>query len=262
MTYVLERNTDEYERLRMQARLWEPATERLLDRIALDPGATCLDVGCGPGESMLLLADRGAHVLGVDVDADAGAHAIARLDAAGHDRCAFEVADAERELPDGPFDLVFARLFLLHVDDPAAMLKRLWDRVALDGHLVVMDHDMGSPGVVPPLESTHEFNRVVLGAFAATGSDLELGRRLPWLHEQAGIGSPDGTEITGRLEPLREDAEVYAAIFRSMLPAAISLGLTTQERGERWFEQLERDVERHGERALMWPLMVGTWKGK
>jgi hypothetical protein len=48
--YVLARTADEYQRLRRQARMWEPETVRLLDRVGLGPGARRLDVGCGPGE--------------------------------------------------------------------------------------------------------------------------------------------------------------------------------------------------------------------
>ena len=50
--YVLGRTDTEYERLRAQSRVWEAATGRLLDQVALAPGASCLDAGCGPGETM------------------------------------------------------------------------------------------------------------------------------------------------------------------------------------------------------------------
>ena len=56
--YALERAPHDYERLRTPARAWESATARLLDQIDLAPGATCLDAGCGPGETMRLLAER------------------------------------------------------------------------------------------------------------------------------------------------------------------------------------------------------------
>ena len=49
-TYLLGETTAEYERLRVQARVWEPATAALLDRTGIGPGARCLDVGCGPGQ--------------------------------------------------------------------------------------------------------------------------------------------------------------------------------------------------------------------
>ena len=42
----------------MQARAWRPATEALLDHVGLAPGGSCLDVGCGPGETMRLMAER------------------------------------------------------------------------------------------------------------------------------------------------------------------------------------------------------------
>jgi hypothetical protein len=50
--YALGRTTGEYERLRGQARVWEAATGRLLDQVGLMTGASCLDAGCGPGETM------------------------------------------------------------------------------------------------------------------------------------------------------------------------------------------------------------------
>jgi choline dehydrogenase-like flavoprotein len=199
---------------------------------------------------MRLMAERvglAGHVTGIDVDADVGAHAVEGLRAAGHRQCTFQAADAENPdaLPAGPFDLVFARLLLLYVDDPAAVLRSLWDRVAVDGQLVIMEHDIGNVGVVPPLESTDEFFRVVLGTFAGAAKGTQLGRHLPLLHAQAGICAPDGSEVVGRLEPLRVDAEMFAAIYRNMLPAAISLGITTQARGERWFGERGRAVGVH-----------------
>jgi hypothetical protein len=37
MTYALARTPEEYERLRAQARAWEPSTTRLFDRLGLRP---------------------------------------------------------------------------------------------------------------------------------------------------------------------------------------------------------------------------------
>src|SRR3954454_9260742 len=82
--YALGRTPQEYERLRMQARAWEPATQRVLDLIGLTAGASCLDASCGPGETTRLLAQRAGpsgRVTAVDVDAPLGADALRMLEA-------------------------------------------------------------------------------------------------------------------------------------------------------------------------------------
>ena len=96
---MLGRTPAEYERLRAQARVWEAATGRLFDRVELAPGSRCLDAGCGPGETMRLMAQRvgpSGRVIGIDVDAALGAQALAMLHAAGHLHCSFEPVDVER----------------------------------------------------------------------------------------------------------------------------------------------------------------------
>src|SRR5215470_14893512 len=48
----------EYQRLCDQARMWQGATAEVLHRVGLGLGMSCLDVGCGPGAVMRLMADR------------------------------------------------------------------------------------------------------------------------------------------------------------------------------------------------------------
>src|SRR5437764_9617361 len=109
--YVLRRDATEYERLRAQARAWQPATNRVFDQVALRPGARCLDAGCGPGHTMRLMAKRvgpSGHVTGVDLDTALGDEALALLLAGGYGNCAFASVDLEsgEPIPGEPFDLV------------------------------------------------------------------------------------------------------------------------------------------------------------
>jgi SAM-dependent methyltransferase len=265
--YVLGRSHEEYERLRAQARIWEEATGRLLDRVELACGARCLDAGAGPGETMRQLAQRvgpAGDVVGVDVDAALGAQAIDMLHGAGHRQCSFAAFDLESDapIPGAPFDLVYARLLLLHVSDPVAVLGRLWSAVAPGGHLVVHDYDLSAVDALPPLEIVGEWKRVVLGAFAGAGCDIRTGPRLPLLFAQAGPGAPDGTDVAGRLEPLRAAGPMLGAVHRSMLDAALAMGLTTAEEAERWQHGLARDMAERGDTVAVWPLLVGAWKQK
>jgi len=72
--YVLGHSAEEYERLRRQARRPEPVTRRLFRAIGLQPGWKCLDLGCGPGETMRLMGEvvgPSGEVTGLDRDAKA-----------------------------------------------------------------------------------------------------------------------------------------------------------------------------------------------
>jgi SAM-dependent methyltransferase len=263
--YSLGRTPEEYERLRAQARVWEAATGRLLDRVGLASGARCLDAGCGPGETMRLLAQRVGpfgEVLGIDVDADLGQAALAMLHRVGHRRCRFRMHDvtADAPIPGAPFDLVYARLLLFHLPQRVEVLARLWDAVAPGGRLLIQDYDLRSCGVVEALASADEGIRVVTGAFEAAGCDVRAGARLPQLFARAGIGAPDGTDVAGRLEPLVSGREILERTFRSVLPAALAHGVTTEAHAAALLAQLDDDAILHADEPMLWPLLVSAWK--
>lgn len=266
--YVLGRTDQEYDRLRAQARVWEAATGRLLDRVAVACGARCLDAGCGPGETMRLLAQRvgpTGHVCGVDLDEGLGRQAIAALHADGHRQCAFtatDLEDATDPIPGAPYDVVYARLLLFHVTARILVLRRLWAAVAPGGHLIVHDYDLLSTNVLPDLESMQKWRRVVFATFTAAGCDIQIGHRLPSLFAAAGIGVPDGTDVAGRLENVSSGGSMLVAVYRSLLPAAVAQGLTTDDDGRRWQEDFRRDMIDRADDPLLWPLLLGVWKRK
>jgi 2-polyprenyl-3-methyl-5-hydroxy-6-metoxy-1,4-benzoquinol methylase len=265
--YALARTPDEYERLRSQARMWETATGRLLDQVGVAPGASCLDAGCGPGETMRIMAQRvgpTGRVLGLDVDASVGAAALAMLHGSGHRQCGFQKHDlaAAVAVPGGPFDLVYARLLLFHLPERIAVLARLWDAVAPGGHLVVQDYDLRAVSVLPAIASADELVRVLIGAFTAAGCDVHTGSRLPRLFAHAGVGAPDGTDVAGHLEPFATGSTILRHTFRSVLPTALAHGITTEDRFAATLAQLENDAIEYAERPMLWPLLIGAWKHK
>jgi ubiquinone/menaquinone biosynthesis C-methylase UbiE len=265
--YALARTPEEYERLRGQARVWEAATGRLFDQVALAPGATCLDAGCGPGETMRLMAQRvgpSGHVTGVDIDAPLGAQAMAMLRDAGHHQCDFACVDLTADTPilGAPFDLVYARLLLYHLPQRVAVLQRLWQAVAPGGHLLVQDYDMRSCGVLPALDSIDEWQRVVTAAFTAAQCDVHVGTRLPSLFARAGIGAPDGTDVAGRLEPLADAETAFTGVYCSVLATAIARGITSEQQAAAWLSEIAHDARRHPDRPALWPLLIGAWKRK
>ena len=266
-TYSLGHTPQEYERLRTQARIWEGATTRVLDQVGVRQGGSCLDAGCGPGETMRMLAERvgpDGRVLGMDADTSIGILAVEMLHRTGNRQCAFHTHDltAAEPVPGAPFDLVYARLLLFHVPQRVAVLERLWDAVAPGGHLVVQDYDLRTASVLPDLASFAEVGRVIFGAFGAAGADISVGARLSRLFEEAGVGVPDGTDVTGRIEPLGTGSAMFANVYRSLLPVALAHGITTEEAAAATLAAFGDDAVRFADSPMTWPLMIGAWKRK
>jgi len=265
--YALGRTSQEYERLRAQARFWEAATGRVLDLVAPAPGARCLDAGCGPGETMRLLAQRvgpSGRVIGMDADGQLAAATREALHDAGHRQCEVVVTDLTRDepVPHGPFDVVLARLLLFHLPTRVEVLARLWQAVAPGGHLVIQDYDLTTADVLAPAPGAGDTVRVMHRAFEAAGCDIRTGAALPMLFAEAGVGTPDGTDVAGRLVPFREGHGMLSAVVRSLLPTAIEHRLTTPDGARAMFAALDADAARFPDRPMLWPLLISAWKRK
>ncbi|KZM74663.1 class I SAM-dependent methyltransferase [Nocardia terpenica] len=99
-------------------------TRRLADRLALRPGQRVLDIACGPGATAVLLAaEYGVEVEGIDLAAPILARAEAAVEAAGlTGRVRFQHADSEATpFAAGVFDAVVCECALcLFPDKPRA----------------------------------------------------------------------------------------------------------------------------------------------
>ncbi len=240
--YVMGRTPAEHGRLDRQAAMLAPFTAGLLDRVGVPAGARCLDVGCGTGGVMALLAQRAGfdgHVTGVDVDGPLSEVAMTALREAGHQQTrlvAGNVLDVSLEA--AAFDIVYARLVLIHADDPLAVLRRMWQPTAPGGALVVQDYDLRPAASEPPTWALDEFQRVFCGTLSAHGRPLDAGLRLPRWFWEAGIGAPEGTSIDGILTTIDDLRWQLEAAYLSALPLAIEDGLTTVADSDAWFAEL------------------------
>jgi hypothetical protein len=157
---------------------------------------------------------------------------------------------------------VYARLLLFHLPQRVDVLARLWDAVAPGGHLLVQDYDLRSISTLPPLDWVGELLRVWAGAFGAAGADMSAGTRLPQLFARAGVGTPDGTDVAGRIEPLATGRTIMEGAFRSVLPTALAHGVTTEAGAAAALASIDRDATRYPDRPVLWPLLIGAWKRK
>ena len=98
-----------------------PFGDGVLEALAPRRGERALDVGCGCGETTLLLARRTGDALGVDVSVPL--LEVAEEEAAHGAR--YLVADAQTHRFAEQFDLLFSRFGVMFFDDPAAAFSNL-----------------------------------------------------------------------------------------------------------------------------------------
>jgi len=106
------------------------------DAANVRPGERVLDVGCGCGDTSLVLADTvGSTGAVVGVDVSSPMLAVARRRAAGRSQLTFTEADASRASLPGPFDLLFSRFGVMFFDDPPAAFTHMRTAMKPGGRL-------------------------------------------------------------------------------------------------------------------------------
>jgi SAM-dependent methyltransferase len=111
-----------------------------LDRLGVEGGWRCVDVGAGGGDVSVALAEVvGRDGRGYAVDSDPAARDEAAAAAAAHSQVLAITQAAEELLLPESVDLAFCRFLLLHVLDPAVVVARMARAVRPGGWVVVQE---------------------------------------------------------------------------------------------------------------------------
>ena len=187
--YLLGDARREAARLRAQARLWDPVSHALFDRLGVCPGWKVLEIGPGQGSLHMELRRR---VRG-PIDAVERSPAFAsrlktmtRRDGFGPGRTwNMDLLDAT--LPSGAYDLVFARWVFLFLPDPLAHLRKIVRALKPGGRLALQDYHRETFTLVPRPPEWPNFMAADRAFFASQGGDASIGNRLPDLYRTAGL---------------------------------------------------------------------------
>ena len=106
-----------------------PLGEQAMDRTGIAPGERVIDVGCGCGDTTIVLGRHvgpAGRVLGIDVSAPMLERAAETARAAGVTNVRFENADAQtHRLSPSAFDVVYSRFGIMFFTDPVAAFTNL-----------------------------------------------------------------------------------------------------------------------------------------
>lgn len=142
--------------------------------------------------------------------------------------------DVTRDPPPAEsFDLVHARLLLVHLADRAAALRTMIDALRPGGWLLVEDADPALQPLICPDENGDEqriANRLrtaFRSLLAARGADLAYGRKLPRLLREAGLVDVRSDAYLPITSPAC--ATLEAATVRHIRGRLVAAGLASDE---------------------------------
>jgi SAM-dependent methyltransferase len=203
-------------RLAFVATVFEMTTRPFVVAVAPPEPSLAVDLGCGPGHTTRLVHDvtRAERTLGLD----SSASHIERAHSSAPPGVSFAVHDATRlPFPDGPAALVFARLLVAHLADPAEAIARWSTALAERGRILV--DDLEAIETDEPVFRAY-LDEVAIPVVTAQGARLIVGEVLHAMADPAGT-----RRVHDEVVPLTPPASATARIF------GMNLAVLT-ERGE------------------------------
>jgi len=222
--YIL--GTEERRRLELLQETLDPLTTRSLDAIGIEPGWRCLELGAGGGSVARILCRRvgpDGRVVAVDLD-------TRFLDEAPEDNLDVERRDVLADgLPGHGYDLVHARLLLMHLATREKFVEEMVASLRPGGWLLVEDMDTF------PFQTTLsegvflDVMRKVDAAFLAANAAPAFGRRLPALFDAAGLEDVEAACEVNTYRGGSAAARMYLASAEQLRPALLAVGATDDQ---------------------------------
>lgn len=189
--YLLEnRKAEAAQRFTALSALFDPVTLRQFDACGIAAGWRCWEVGAGGPALVQMIAARvghAGHVLATDID-DSWAKVAAsqNVEVRKH--------DVVRDAPPGElFDLVHARLVLVHIPEREKAFRNMISALKPGGWLVIEDADPALQPLScidaygPEQELANKIRQGFRTLLSNRGADLSFGRKLPRMFRQANM---------------------------------------------------------------------------
>jgi trans-aconitate methyltransferase len=161
----------------------KPFPDQVAALLPVLDGQTVLDLGCGAGDQAAALAERGAHVIGIDTNGEVLAAARAR----GIPNANFRRGDLSALHDVGVVDGIWCSFAAAYVPELGPTLERWKQHLKPGGWVALTEIDdlFGHEPVEPHTSSL--LAAYAQAAFAANRYDFHMGRKLRTHLERAGF---------------------------------------------------------------------------
>ena len=232
--YMFNYSESEIRRIKSQADILRPITQRLLISAGVQEGMRVLDIGCGAGDVTMMIANLvgpTGRVVGIDRDEVVVDAARDRLMSLGYSNVKFMRGDVESYSGVAGFDAAVCRYVLIHQPVPARFLRAVGGLVRPGGVVAVHELD-ATRGVQsnPRIPLLHEAYELIQRAFTQMDVAGDAGGRLVALFADAGLPLPQlftETVIASGDDPML--LPWFADILREVMPRLVSGGAASQD---------------------------------
>ncbi len=150
-------------------RIFEQYAAEAIAASKLKPGASVLDVACGPGTLALMLADQAGHIHGIDFSPAMLAIFQKHIERNGHSNIVLHCGDAQTlPYPDARFDAAFSLFGLMFFPDRSKGFAEIYRTLKPGGSIAVTSW--------APLEQSPAM-QTMFGALRAIKPDLPQPQR-------------------------------------------------------------------------------------
>lgn len=234
--YILATGGRDVKRLRLLHEVYGAGTEALFRRVGLRDGLRVAEIGCGSGNTACWVAQQVAptgSVVAIDVASEQIEQAGQQAQSRNLRNIDFHVADAySPRLPEGSFDLVYCRLVLMHLTQPATALAAMRALVRPGGHVVSEEMDLNCWLCDPPATAITRFFELNSALGERRGENFSLGASLHRLFREVGFARPEvGANFALALRG--EQKRLLGMTFAEFAPELVNEGLASQEEVDR-----------------------------
>ena len=227
--YIFQTNTNDRElgRLRMIEAAMDQSTFRLLQRIEIQKGWSCLELGPGAGSVLRWLGEtvgQDGFVMGVDKKTNYLGEFIS-------DPYDIREGDILETHIDTPFDLIHGRYVLIHNKNNQAIINKVCSLLKPGGYAVLEEPDFTSAQLLNnPSDISHQkVNAAINKMFVDFGLDPGYGIRLPQKLNAAGLNVVETHSRIHLCEGNSPFANLMAESAESLSPHYRATGEATQE---------------------------------
>jgi len=259
-SYVIRGGIEGRERLRILARVMRPTTLDLLRRAGIQPGMTCLEVGCGGGDlacDMAQMVGPAGRIVATDIDEKKLEIAAQETRVQQLNNVEFRLADITESDPGSSFDLVHARFLLTHLANPAQALAKMRLALRPGGVIVIEDIDFRGHFSNPDCPALWRYVELYTETVRRRGADANIGPRLPSLLLEAGFENVRMNVV----HPAGSDGEVKLLnplTMENIADAVLAEGLASVSEVDRLVAELYEFARTPGTVASM-PRVVEAW---